>query len=70
MTDDRERGRDAIRDQLAADLAATRSERDEALVTNDQLRTVVDELRRTLIHERAERKAEAGRQTSAVRWSL
>lgn len=52
---------DAIRATLAADLAATRAERDE-------LRRDRDELRRQLIHERAERKAERDRAASGRRW--
>lgn len=52
---------DAIRQILAEQLAALRAEA-------DQLRAQNDDLRRALIRERAERKAEQGRQRSAVRW--
>lgn len=54
---------DAIRQILAEQLAALRAEA-------DQLRAQNDDLRRTLIRERADRKAERDRQASAVRWSV
>ena len=53
---------DALREQLAADLAAAQAEA-------DQLRADNDDLRRTLIRERAEMRAERDRRASAVRWT-
>jgi hypothetical protein len=52
---------DAIRTILAGDLIAARAE-------NEALRADLDDLRRTLIRERAARKAEADRARSGRRW--
>ena len=61
---------DALRAQLAADLAAARHDLAAAQADADQLRADNDDLRRTLIRERAERKAERDRRASAVRWVI
>lgn len=61
---------DAVRETLASDLAATRRALAAAEADNDQLRAIADDLRRTLIRERAEMRAERDRRASAVRWVL
>ena len=61
---------DAVRETLARDLVATRRDLATAQADNDQLRAIADDLRRTLIRERAEWRAERDRRASAVRWSV
>ena len=61
---------DAIRQQLAADLVKAQDALAAAHAESAQLRAERDEWKRTVIRERADRKAERDRRASAVRWSV